>query len=410
MRRVVIFLICFAVAITAYAGGQGESMPSDTATGPTEVTIWYYWETPLHQQALGSVVSDFNASQADVVVETEYIPFADFKKQLSIGVVSEALPDIVIIDNPDHASYAAMGIFADITDKVASWPGIDQYYDGPMSSATLNGRLYGIPFGSNCLALFYRDDLLEAIGAEVPTTWQELRAVLPRLTTASRSGLGVSALQNEEGTFQFMPWLWSTGASSFEIGTADGVKALRYYQELITDGSMSKEVINWTQGDVMSQFISGNLAMMVNGPWQVPTMRGEAPDLEWNVALVPRESEFASVLGGENFAVINNDKVDASLAFLRFAVSSDQIRSYINDFGYIAARRDIAEEQFPDDQIMQVFAEAMQYAQPRGPHQRWPEISDAISTAFGSVIIGTATPEQAAANAQETIDEIVNAQ
>lgn len=43
---------------------------------------------------------------------------------------------------------------------------------------------------------------------------------------------------------------------------------------------MSKEVINWTQGDVMNQFISGNIAMMVNGPWQVPTMREQAPDPE----------------------------------------------------------------------------------------------------------------------------------
>ena len=50
----------------------------------------------------------------------KYIPFADFKKQLSIGASAE-LPDLVIIDSPDHASYAAMGIFADISDKVSDW-------------------------------------------------------------------------------------------------------------------------------------------------------------------------------------------------------------------------------------------------------------------------------------------------
>ena len=49
----------------------------------------------------------------------------------------------------------------------------------------------------------------------------------------------------------------------------------------------------------------------------------------------------------------------------------------------------------------------MAYAQPRGPHARWPEISDAISMAFNEVIIGTQTPEDAAAAAQAVIDGII---
>ena len=67
---------------------------------------------------------------------------------------------------------------------------------------------------------------------------------------------------------------------------------------------MPREVINWTQGDVMNQFISGNLAMMIS-PWQVPTMREQAPTSSGtNVALIPADAQNASVLGGENFAVI----------------------------------------------------------------------------------------------------------
>ena len=60
------------------------------------------------------------------------IPSADFKKQLSIGASADELPDFVIIDNPDHAAYAAMGIFADITDKFD----ISTYYEGPVNSCT----------------------------------------------------------------------------------------------------------------------------------------------------------------------------------------------------------------------------------------------------------------------------------
>ena len=221
------------------------------------------------------------------------------------------------------------------------------------------------------------------------------------------TGFAMCCLQNEEGTFNFTPWLWSTGATSYDINNDNGIKALTLVKDLVDAGSMSKEVINWTQGDVMNQFISGNIAMMVNGPWQVPTMREQAPDLNWDVALLPKDAEYASCLGGENFGVIDGDNVDAALDFLQFATSKDEVASYIDDFGYIAARKDVAEGQFTDDETMQKFTEEMQYAQPRGPHAQWPEISDALSLAVNESITGTSTPADAAAKAQSTIDGIL---
>ncbi|NLO83911.1 MAG: ABC transporter substrate-binding protein [Clostridiales bacterium] len=373
----------------------------------TEVTIWYYWETIKHQETLSVVIADYNASQDKVEVKTQYVPFADFKKQLSIGATADVLPDIVIIDGPDHASYAAMGIFADLTDKLADWEDLAQYFEGPIDSCTLDGCLYGIPFGSNCLALFYNEDMLAAAGQEVPTNWDELKAVAKATTKDNVSGLGFCSLQNEEGTFNFMPWVWSTGATSFEINSENTIKALTLIQDLVADGSLPKEAINWTQGDTMNQFISGNLAMMINGPWQVPTMREQAPDLNWNVALIPVDTVNASALGGENFAVIAGGEEDAALDFLKYATSAEKVTSYIDEFGYIAARKDVAAGQFQDDPTMQVFSAQMAYALPRGPHPDWPSISDAISLAFNQVIVGTMAPADAAAEAQSTIDAIL---
>lgn len=371
------------------------------------VTIWNYWETPKHQETLARVCKDFNSSQDKIEVVTKYIPFADFKKQLSIGAAASELPDLVIIDNPDHASYSAMGIFADITDKLASWPDLKQYFEGPLNSCKLNGRLHGIPFGSNCLSLYYNEDMLKAAGVKPPKTWDELKSVALKTTKGNVHGFGISSVQNEEGTFGFLCFLWGSGNTSFQINNANGIRALSLVRDLVKSGAMPKEVINWTQGDVMNQFISGNLAMMVNGPWQVPTMRQQAPNLKWNVVQLPVGAKPASDLGGENFGVVKGDKVDEAIAFLKFVASPAEMKSYINDFGYIASRKDVAATQFTDDPIMKVFAAQMASAKPRGPHPRWPEISDALSLAMNEAITGVATPEAAAAKAQKTIDAIV---
>lgn len=423
MKKLLSVLLLFVLAVSLLAGCKGtkdtkdaaniaavngtDNKDSETAAKSAgekkNIVIWYYWENESHQQLLDGILKKYNGTQKTVTVEAKYVPFADFKKQLSIGATASELPDIVIIDNPDHAAYAAMGIFEDITGKID----VSQYYDGPISSCTVDGKLYGVPFGSNCLALFYNEDMLKAAGCEVPATWEELAEVAKKTTTDKVSGFAFSALQNEEGTFNFLPWMWSAGTTSYEINNEAGIKALTFIGDLVKNGSMIKEAINWTQGDTMNQFISGNLAMMINGTWQVPTMRSQAPDLHWNVAMIPKDKEDVSGLGGENFAIIKNENAEASLEFIKYVTSKDEVKSYIDGFGYIASRKDVAQTQYEGDAVMQHFIKEMQYAKARGPHASWPEISDAISLAFNEVITETSTPADAAEKAQTTIDGIL---
>ena len=387
----------------AEAEGAEESGQASASGEAEAVTIWYYWETEGHQVALDQVIQDYNESQSQYEVTAKYVPFADFKKQLSIGASADELPDLAILDSPDHASYAQMGIFEDITGKFD----VSGYYEGTVNSCTIDGKLYGVPFGVNCLGLYYNEDMLKDAECEVPTTWEELKDTAKKLTSGNVTGLAFSSVQNEEGTFNFVPWLWSTGATSYDVNNENGIRALTYVQDLVKEEVMSKECINWTQGDVMNQFISGNVAMMVNGPWQIPTLQSEAPALNWKVTLIPKDTQYASCLGGENYAVINGGNVDGALDFLTYATAEEQVKYLMDKFGYISADQKIAETQFAEDSPYQPFVEELNYAMPRGPLAEWPSVSDAISLAFNQVITGTSTPEDAAAEAQATIDSIV---
>lgn len=295
-----------------------------------------------------------------------------------------------------------MGVFADITGKFD----VSTYYPGPVNSCTLDGKLYGVPFGSNDLVLFYNEDMLAAAGCKVPTTWDELLETAKACSNDKVSGFAHSALQNEEGTFNFLTWVWSTGATAYEMNSEGGLKALTQVKKMVDEGAMTQEAINWTQGDTMNQFISGNLAMMINGTWQIPTMRSEVPDLKWNVAPIPQDKVQASGLGGENYAVIAGGNEDAAIEFLKYATSKDVCLYMMNAMGYISSDSTIAEGQFDGDPVYQVFVDEMQYANARGPLPTWPQISDAISLAFNEVMTG-GDPAASAEKAQATIDSIL---
>lgn len=401
LRKITSVMMAAAMTLGLLTGSVTVS-----AAETADITLWYYWENEGHQKALNEMIEKYNSGQSDYKLTAKYVPFADFKKQLSIGASASELPDLVLLDSPDHASYASMGIFADVTGKFD----VSNYYEGPVASCTIDDVLYGVPFGCNCLSLYYNTDMFEEAGiTEAPQTWDELKAAAEKLTTDKVSGMAFCSLQNEEGTFNFLPWLWSTGATSYEMNSEGGIKALTYIKDLVDSGVMSKECINWTQGDVMNQFISGNVAMMVNGPWQIPTMRQEAPDLNWDVTLIPKDAEFASDIGGENYAVIAGGNEDGALNFLEFATQEEQVSFMMNTMGYISADKAIADKQFSaeEDAIYKKFVEQLEYAHARGPLAEWPEVSDAISLAFNEVMTGSSTPEDAAAAAQATIDGIV---
>jgi multiple sugar transport system substrate-binding protein len=417
--------LTLAVSITAVGCSSGKTETKSTANASAtkaatatsdakagqekkKLKLWFYFETKERFDKIKVLTDGFTKQNPNIEVEPVYVPFADFKKRLSIGLAASDLPDIVIIDNPDHAAYTKLGLFADITSKLTDWPDKDQYFEGPWKSATLDGKVYGVPLGSNDLALFYNTDMLAKAGVTPPQTWDELRTAAKKLTGGGVTGLGISAPGNEEGTFQFMPWLLSTGATFDHIGGQEGAKALGVLTDMVKDGSMSKEVINWTQSDVEKQFAAGKVAMMINGPWQLPTLKSEAPDLKYGLAFVPKDKKYASVLGGENLGVVNGKNVDEAVKFVKYVSSPEVYKPFAISFGYFPSRKDVANDPYwSNNEQLKVFAENLKNAQPRGPHPKWPEISNAISEALQKSLTLKSSPEDAAKVAQSKIDALL---
>jgi multiple sugar transport system substrate-binding protein len=203
--------------------------------------------------------------------------------------------------------------------------------------------------------------------------------------------------------------LLSSGAKFNEVGSPAGISSLQYLTDLIKDGSMSKEVINWTQNDLEKQFVTNKAAMITDGPWIIDTVKKDAPNLKWGVVKIPKDKVFASDLGGENWGVIKGHHEDAAWEFIKFTQQKDIMNEYCADFGYIPSRKDIAEsnDKITKDPIMSVFLDELQYAMPRGPHAKWPEISDAMSTALQESFTNAKAPDQAAKDAQVKIDTVL---
>ena len=404
MKKALFSIMLVAVLVSGFASMAASSEE-------IELHMWSYFVEGITADALREAVERYSEEHPTVNIVYRAMPFADLKREFVRAIAVEETPDIVLIDNPDHASFAAMGGFRDLTDKVAVWEHKDDFFSGPWNSTIWEGRNYGAPMGSNTIALYYNADLFRDAGLDPdnpPQTWNELREAAQVLATDDLYAISLSAIRTEEGTFQWLPFLWQNGGDIDDLAAPEAVEALELWVEFVEEGYMSREVINFTQGDAYSQWRAGTSAMAIDGSWRVEFLRGDPVDFEWRIALLPYSKEPASALGGENWAISSQDYLEESWEFIKW-VQKPENKEPINIAGRLPARSDIAaaSDYWAEDPVYEIFLEQMKYARARGPHPNWPEISHEIQLAIQRALTGDMSAQEALEIAAANVAELL---
>jgi multiple sugar transport system substrate-binding protein len=384
----------------------GGSAGGSVSTGPVTLSIWDYSNPP--GAGYLSLLAAYPKVKPNVKLQHTAIPFADLKQKIIQGAAARQLPDIVIIDNPDHQAFSSMGILADLTSQISSWGQGSEYLKGPWTSTTWKGKNYGIPNNSNCLALYYNVDMLNRAGVKPPTDWNELHAAAKTLTTKGVYGLSMALVQSEEGTFQFLPFLWEAGADLNTLDSPEATSALQYLVDLTNEGLLSTDALNWTQQDAMTQWVAGKSALCINGPWNLPAARSGAK-FNWAVVPLPHGKQAASILGGENWAITATSQHQADAwEFIKWTQEQSVLKSYLLGNGTLPSRTDLGKDPvFIKDPKQAVFVQALTTARPRAYGPNYPKISNYVQQAFQSAISGQKSAAAALQAASQSVKPLL---
>ncbi|MEV5384036.1 sugar ABC transporter substrate-binding protein [Streptomyces sp. NPDC052721] len=342
--------------------------------------------------------------QLGVTIEQQSVPAAQVMTKALRMASSKSLPDIVQFDASEMPTFAEAGGLVDLKTLGLSTRDIPQ---GIVNFGSYKGTYYGAARSVNTLALFYNKDILGQAGVKVPTTWAELRQAAKKLTGGKRYGLALSAGGAEDGVFQFTPFMWSNGGDETELDSPQVVGALDYWKALLADGSVSKSTVSWTQADVNDQFMAGNAAMMINGPWQVETLNTKK-SLHWGIARIPVPRPGApsvGPLGGAVLTVPNTgDRAREKRAgeiVACLASQKEQLTYALNSWMVPANAKAAAVWRM---RVPELDALADQVAAARSRTAKlgagWPSVSLALQSAFQSALTGQSS-EAALKRAQQ---------
>ena len=401
-----------AVVLLAATGGCGGS-GSDGASGKVTVTWWdYLGYSPTADQAVTKLLDKYQATYPEIEVKRTTIKFSDFRSALMRAASSGSFPDVAAIDNADVPVFAAQDALTDLTSRMRVWQGRTTFLDAVQRSVQVGDKAYGIPFRSNTTALWYNKNLFAEAGLSTPpATWQELRAYAGRLTTDQHAGFCFAAAPTEEGTFTLLPMLWQAGGDVATIGEQASIDTLTMINTLVNvDKSAPNSVLQWGQSEVGEQFRSGRCAMMINGPWVLPSVN--TAGFAFDVAAWPAGSNgTASPLGGEVLAVGKDTRhLDAAWQLTTWLSDpANSLGEVYRGLGSIPNRTTtIGDPAWVWHPVVTAFAEQMRTARPRGVYgSRYAQISQTISAMEQEVLAQGHTPADAATEASKKIKPLL---
>ncbi|NSC20772.1 extracellular solute-binding protein [Streptomyces albus subsp. chlorinus] len=203
----------------------------------------------------------------------------------------------------------------------------DGYIDWQWQQGVFAGRTYAIPQGSGPMGYFYRADLYDRWGLEVPRTWDEFRRTARAVKKRGGDSLITAFPPVNAQWFASFPWQrgahWVRTEGDTWIVDLTGEEALQvadFWEGMIRDGLVAP--VQDSQSSFFKGLQTGRLAGWLGAQWQDALIRGNAPGTKgrWRVAELPqweRGGHASANWGGSATAILQGTRHPVEA--LRFA-------------------------------------------------------------------------------------------
>lgn len=385
----------------------GAASTSIQTAQATEITLWHAWRGQ-ERAVLESVTTEYQSSHPNDTIELVFVPYEGLSTKVEAAVPRGNGPDLFIFAHEKLNDWVTMDIVRPVATPSTHGPppAADPLHAALTVTKSDTPTLYGWPLASKCLALFYNKDLV----SEPPRTTDALLQAAERLrddaTHPTRWGFAweaTSAYQNAAWMHGFGGGLFANG--NVVLNSAENVAAFNFIQRLAALGPAE------TSGALITQlFNDGNVAMIQNGPWFL----GEIEALEhggprWGVTTLPVVSETSRPMSPwltvEGLFLARDTHSPNPASPSEEALARD-FAAYLQSPPVALRRATEARQIVPgialEDPVLTTFQAQAKLSQPMPTTPEMSRTWEPLARAFRRLVRGTATPEQAAAEAQTT--------
>jgi len=314
----------------------------------TELTFWSW--RPEDAEKYGKLLASFEKQNPNISVK--FIPFknTEYNTILSAALAGGSGPDIF-----QSRAYGGLETFAQsgYMEPLEKWvPELKSFSKDAVRGATSikDGKIYGVPFASQTLFVYYNKKIYKELGLQVPETWDQF---LANLAACKKAGYQALANGGKDGwTLEVMmgslcPNFY--GANDFYDAVIAGkttfqdprfknaIERLKDLTPYMPDLYMG---VSYT--DMQSAFINEMAAHFVGGSFEAGYFSSQNPKLEFDVFPGPAakkgDPRYVSVYADGNFSMNAASKnKEAGAKLLRFLASKETGDFFIKELQQVSS-------------------------------------------------------------------------
>jgi raffinose/stachyose/melibiose transport system substrate-binding protein len=399
VRRSILLAIVAVLVATAFPLGA-------QAQAPVKLTFWS-WRSE-DKWAYDKMIQVFE--QRNPGIKVEFVPFrqTEYNTILSSGLTAGKAADILHLRAYGGLeTFAAPGYLAPLDPQQI--PELKRFSLQTMVGARSrkDGKIYGVPFATQTLVIFYNKRIFQQQGVSVPKTWD---AFLNLMKTLRDKGVTPLANGGKEGwTLEFLAGVI---APNFYGGTA--------FYEAVTRGHTTFRDPTYTnaigklldlrpympQGfmgvdyPTMQQlFLNEQAAMFIGGSWEIGFFKQQNKNLDFGVFAAPPERAdqipWVSSFADGNYGInAKTPYMDAAMKFIRFTATQEWGQMFTDMLAQISPVPGVV---IKDPVLLQVQAmnrKATPYIMLVGFRWQAPTGSTLLQSALQAMMAGQMTPAQ----------------
>lgn len=325
------------------------SQISDTegASEPRTIKVW------MVNAGNTSNVQSIGKEQAQIIqnlIDETFTPETGININLQLIPVDVVLRAALAGNNPDALiglsqstlqDFAMRGAIVDLSRMEGFEELTDGYYQSTLDAASYMGGIYGIPEQADFFMMFYRKDILDKIGVEVPKTWEDVIDILPMLKKHNYEFF-IPTAQNAANfypslVYQYGEDIYKGEGNDYGIASnldnEAAMQAFKLYTDFFTNYSF---IVN---ADFPNRFREGQMPIGVTKYTTFNQLEVFAPEIKglWSFSQIPGCADEAGIINNTyvietvNCAMMKNTtKQDDSWEFIKWWMSADTQLSYAN--------------------------------------------------------------------------------
>jgi multiple sugar transport system substrate-binding protein len=343
--RLAALVAALALVATACGGSQSSSPPGGSVSpggGASQppaakvtfrITTWAGEDEAKEFQEL--VLDKINASQSEYEIVHEAAP-ADYYTKLQTALAGGTGADFMWLSQEYTAGYASRGALLDLTDLLKSidtpTAKVEGYFPDVIKTAIYQDKVYGLPWISQPVVLYYNPKLFDAAGIAYPDdTWDWAKfADTAKALTKAPDQYGFAA----NGWPPVHMFIWQAGGevitpdlATSPIDSPEAIAGVEFYKSLIFNSSCCPTEDTIAEQGFSEMFKAGKVAMFMGGASDTfESADGVALDI--GAAVVPKGPKSRTSFAYTASTVVNAKVKNPELAAKALVALTDGIHHW----------------------------------------------------------------------------------